>query len=96
MPLSILSLGSSASRNPSPNMFKPITSVDIAIPGNIAICGAVNKKSRPLLNMAPHSGEGGCAPSPKNDNPAADKIAVAKRKVAWTIIGDKILGICVS
>ena len=65
MPLSIFKSRSSASRNPSPNMFKPITSVDIAIPGNIAICGAVNKKSRPLLNMAPHSGEGGCAPSPK-------------------------------
>src|SRR5699024_2273769 len=49
------------------------------------------------LSIAPSSGEGGCAPKPKNDNPLADKTAVAIYKLACTIIGDKIFGnICLN
>lgn len=64
----------------------------MARPGKRAIYGAENKKSRPLLNIVPHSGDGGCAPNPRKDNPAAERIAVANLKVPWIIIGDRILG----
>src|SRR5699024_3771696 len=79
--------GSNAARNPSPNKLNPSTTKKIAMPGKAMTHGAVWSAERPSLNIAPHSGVGGCAPSPKKLNPAASKIAVPIPSVAWTMIG---------
>ena len=39
--------------------------------GNRATCGAITISARASLSIAPHSGVGGWAPSPKNDRLAA-------------------------
>ena len=54
----------------------------IAIPGTTAICTPVQKYFLAELNMAPHSGVGGCAPSPKKLKEAAVRMEEPMRKVA--------------
>ncbi len=69
-------LGSSASRNPSPNRLNASTVMNIARLGKIATCGAITISARASLSIAPHSGVGGWAPRPKNDRLAAVMIEV--------------------
>ena len=47
---------------------------------------------RPVLSIAPHSGVGGCGPSPRNESPEAVRIAVARRSVVWTTSGGVTFG----
>ena len=46
----------------------------IMSPGKNTRCGAVKTWLRSAPSMAPHSGVGGCAPSPRNDRAAASRI----------------------
>ncbi len=50
-------------------------------PGASNVHGANWMKSRASANIFPHSAVGGCAPSPKNPNAAASKIAVPNPNV---------------
>src|SRR5438128_12534470 len=43
-------------------------------------------------SIAPHSGVGGCAPSPRNPSAAASRIANAIESVVCTIRGGKLFG----
>src|SRR5205085_6650502 len=54
--------GSRTSRNPSPRILRPSTTVMIASPGKIVIHGAEAMKSRPLAMILPNEGAGGGGP----------------------------------
>ena len=69
-----------------------ITDRVMARPGNMAKYGFVIKYALAAFNMDPHSGSGGCAPSPKKLNVAAVMIAVPIRNVDWIKIGPIELG----
>src|SRR5690625_2896569 len=62
------------------------------MPVYVEMWGANNKYCRPRLKIVPHSGVGGWAPSPRNPNPAAHKMAEPTCNVDWTIIGARQLG----
>ena len=47
---------------------------------------------RSSANMMPHSGVGGCAPSPRNESAAAEMIAPPMPSVPWTMRGVMALG----
>src|SRR5688500_5585048 len=47
---------------------------------------------RPVFSMAPHSGVGGAGPRPRKLRPLAVRIAVAIRRLVWTINGAVMLG----
>jgi len=64
----------------------------IASPGMVATCGAAIMYERALESIAPHSGDGSCTPSPRNERPDAVRSAVAIRRLVWTMIGAKELG----
>src|SRR5699024_7731448 len=78
----IFKRGSSASRNPSPNKLNPKTTSNMARPGKVTTHGEFCNACLPSLNIAPHSGVGGCAPNPRKLSPAASKIAVPILNVA--------------
>src|SRR5690554_663193 len=59
-------LGSKKSRRPSPKVLKASTSSEMAMPGAMTRCGATVRNSRLAPSMVPHSGAGGCTPSPRN------------------------------
>ena len=61
----------------------------IAIPGKKTRWGAEKTWFLSEPSIVPHSGIGGCAPSPKKESPAASKIAVAIPRVAKTTTGVK-------
>ena len=52
-------LGSSTSRNPSPNVLKPKTDRKMVKPGAVATCDATVMKPRPSASIVPQSGVGG-------------------------------------
>ncbi len=56
------------------------------------IHGAREMSSRPEASIKPHSGSGGCAPSPRKLRPAAASTAVETPSVATTISGGTTLG----
>src|SRR5690606_14391818 len=85
-------LGSSASRNPSPNRLKPSTARKIADPGKMDIHGAWVMKFLAVFSIEPHDGLGGCRPRPKKDRLASAMMAVAIVIVACTISGGMMLG----
>src|SRR5215470_13805536 len=87
-----LSLGSSASRRPSPTRFSDSTTTKIASPGQIAIHGALVRKRCAALSMLPQDGAGGCWPSPRNDSAASAMIAAAIDSVACTRSAGRMLG----
>src|SRR5690606_38775295 len=64
-------LGSSTSRSPSPRKQKPSETITMAKPGMVATHHWSRMKARPREIIAPHSGSGGCAPSPRKPRPAA-------------------------
>src|SRR5262245_44672838 len=66
-----VSLGSSASRKPSPSMLKDRTVRKIANPGQTAIHGALVRKRCAVLSIEPQDGAGGCWPSPRKDRLAS-------------------------
>src|SRR5918992_1564053 len=84
------SLGSSASRSPSPIRLKPSTEITIATPGMSARKGAVCRYSLTSVSMLPHSGvsSGSSSPIPRKPSPATSMIAVAIASVPWTITGE--------
>ena len=53
-------------------------------------CEVIN--SRPACNIAPHSGDGGCAPKPKNDNELMYKMIFPKSTIIITNIDGKTFG----
>src|SRR5690349_17922606 len=57
--------------------------------------GARNGRDPPLVEdeLAPHSGSGGCAPSPMNPRPAAVRMIPAISNVILTITDDRHIGI---
>src|SRR5699024_2841196 len=65
----------------------------IADPGAIANKGYVLKYSLASLSIAPHSGFGGCTPSPINERPEAISMEVPISWVPCTINGDNALGV---
>src|SRR5262249_13177342 len=81
-----LSLGSVASRMPSPTRLNPRTAPPMARPGTSDTHGAPRSRPRPSDTMAPQLGVGGCAPSPTNDSAASAMIAPAMPSVAATMI----------
>ena len=86
------SLGSSASRKPSPTRLNDSTTRKIARPGHIAIHGALVRKRWAALSMLPQDGAGGYWPSPKNDSAASAMIAAAIDNVACTKSAGMIFG----
>src|SRR5262249_23403625 len=86
------SLGSRTWRSPSWNRFRPNTSKMVASPGNSATCGAISIALRLLASIAPHSGSGACAPSPRKLRLAAVRIEIATRRVIMTNSVALILG----
>ena len=60
----LFSFGSSASRRPSPNRLKATTVITRNKPGNTEICHASRIYTFAAVRIAPHSGIGGCTPSP--------------------------------
>ena len=58
--------GSRTSRSPSPKKLNARLTTKIARPGNVETHHCSNKYWRPSDTMAPHSGDGGCAPKPRN------------------------------
>src|SRR5256886_17213436 len=56
------SLGSRASRRPSPRILNDKTARKMASPGQTAIQGALVRKRWAVLSMEPHDGAGGCWP----------------------------------
>ena len=85
-------LGSSASRNPSPSKLKAKTVSIIARPGKISKWGALKTLFRSVPSIVPHSGFGGCWPSPRNPSAAASSIPLAMPSVPATINGVRELG----
>ena len=56
------------------------------------IHGALNKKERPPEIMAPHSGVGGCTPTPKKLSPAPMSMHISMSDTAYTIAPEITLG----
>src|SRR6185503_14306333 len=63
-----LSLGSSASRMPSPSRLSASASSTMATPGNTAIHGASRNSGCALASMTPNDGVGGRMPSPRKES----------------------------
>ncbi len=64
----------------------------MASPGKVVTHQAWRRKPRPSLSIAPHSEEGGCAPTPRNDSAAPVRIAPATPSVATTMTGATMFG----
>src|SRR5690606_3460214 len=84
--------GSSASRRPSPRRLKPRLTMRMATPGTPATHHWSRMKRRPEAIIAPHSGSGGCAPSPMKPSPAAVRMMPAMSRVIRTINEDRHSG----
>ena len=80
------------SRSPWPSRLNPSVTSMMATPGKSTTWGLVDRYERPLASMAPHSGPGGCTPSPRKLRLDARSSAVAIRRFACTISGDRTLG----
>src|SRR6266542_1677494 len=78
--------GSIVSRRPSPTKLQAIATVKIASPGKVEIHHCCIS-SRPSATIAPHSGVGGTAPSPRKLSAAVMMIALPKSIVISTRIG---------
>src|SRR5882762_11136054 len=87
-----LSLGSSASRRPSPIRLNDSTVRKIASPGQIAIQGALVRKRCAELSIEPQDGAGGCWPRPRNESAASAMIAAAIESVACTSSDGRMFG----
>ena len=86
------SLGSSVSCKLSPRRFVAITTVNMASPGNVEIHHAGPSTSRPTATISPHSGVGGCAPSPRKLRPAPTEMACPNSSVDSTSSGTAVFG----
>ena len=64
----------------------------IASPGNVVTHQAWRRKLRPSLSMAPHSDDGGWAPTPRKESAAPVRMAPATPRVATTMTGDTTFG----
>src|SRR5690606_6557755 len=81
-------LGSSASRMASPKRVKPRAVTAMAMPGSSASWGAMAKRSWAATSIRPHSATAGSGcPRPRNESAATSMMAVARFRVAWTIVG---------
>lgn len=78
------SRGSNISRSWSPKMFKHRSVAPRALPGNTAVHQLLARYPRASPNIPPHSGVGGCAPSPRKLNEAPIRIASPNPKVPST------------
>src|SRR5690606_40090728 len=88
----LFSLGSRASRNPSPIRLMASTVTRMASPGKVTTHQARWMNSRASASIVPHSGVGGWTPMPRKPRAAASRIAAEKARVAWTISGARQLG----
>src|SRR5579883_1121750 len=86
------SLGSKASRSPSPKRLKASTVTRIMRPGKVTAHQARSINSRESASMVPHSGCGGCAPRPRKPRAAASRMAEEKPSEAWTMRGARQFG----
>jgi hypothetical protein len=86
------SLGSSASRSPSPNRLIAITVMRMARPGSVTSHGSERMNSRASASIAPHSESGGCAPRPRKPSAAASRMASDMPSAAWMMSGARQLG----
>src|SRR5690606_8787415 len=87
----LFSRGSSASRSPSPQRLMARTVTRIARPGKVTTHQARMMNSRASASIVPHSGVGGCAPSPRKPSAAASRMAVENDSVACTVSGARQL-----
>jgi hypothetical protein len=71
---------------------KASTVIRIARPGKVTTHQARRMNSRASASMAPHSGVGGWAPTPRKPSAAASSTAEEKPSVAWTISGGMQFG----
>src|SRR5690606_12695373 len=85
-------LGSSTSRRPSPRKQKPSETMTMAKPGMVATHHWSRMKARPREIIAPHSGNGGCAPSPRKPRPAAVRMMPAISSVTRMMTEDEHSG----
>src|SRR5262245_52149923 len=83
--------GSRTSRRLSPRKLKASTAEKMARPGKVPIHHHW-KYCAPSATIEPHSGSGGCAPSPRNESPASSRIAPARSSVASTSTGPATFG----
>src|SRR5690606_26077043 len=88
----LFSLGSRASRNPSPIRLMASTVTRMASPGKVTTHQARWMNSRASASIVPHSGVGGWAPMPRNPSAAASRIAEEKASVACTMSGARQFG----
>src|SRR5580658_4271738 len=84
--------GSSASRNPSPNILTASTVTQRKIAGKNTMYGLTCHSARPSAMMLPQLGMIGGVPAPRKDNVASVIIAEAQMNVACTISGASVLG----
>src|SRR5690606_14845075 len=86
-------LGQRASRSASPKSVHPSAVMAIAVPGRIASSGATWKRSWAATSMRPHSAMAGSGwPRPRKESAATSMIAVARLRVACTMVGPAALG----
>ncbi len=86
------SRGSSTSRRPSPSRLKPSETMKIARPGIVATHHWSKRNLRPEEIISPHSGSGGCAPSPRKPRPAAVRMMPAMSRVTRMITDGTHIG----
>src|SRR5450759_442952 len=87
-----LSLGSRASRRPSPRKFTASTVIRIARPGKIVNQGLVDMVLWASCSMLPQLGVGGLTPRPRKLSEDSRMIAPPTPRVAPTMIGAIALG----
>src|SRR5215468_6382920 len=85
-------LGSSASRNESPNRLKASTSTKIVTPGNSTYAGSVCRYEMLRKIIAPKSGVGSMMPMPRNDRAASPVTYAGTASEKDTRIGAQMLG----
>ena len=69
-----------------------MTTVNMASPGKVEIHHARPSTSRPTATISPHSGVGGCAPSPRKLRPAPTEMAWPNSSVESTSSGIAMFG----
>src|SRR5262249_4540957 len=78
------SLGARTSRSASPRRLAASTMTKITRLGIVAMCGAMNRKSRPWAAIMPSSAVGGCAPMPRKPSAEPIRMIWPKRRVRNT------------
>src|SRR5204863_5750923 len=83
---------SRASRRASPSRLKPMTAMKITTPGMVETHHCPGRNARPRAIIAPQSGVGSWAPTPRKESPLPRRITKETSRVALTTIGETTLG----